>query len=122
MGTYSYDKEERSFMGMFLRWALFFAVVVILLGALGNAAGWISFSFWAPKMEQARFNTFKESQAYNDGMLRDLQELRLNYISATPEQQQAMKSIILHRFSIYDTARLPTDLQLFYHSIQTGGL
>jgi len=85
-----------------------------------NLLGFTNFAFFTPKVEQVRYNTFKQSQAYNDGMLRDLQELKMQYIQANPEQQAMLKSIVLHRFSVYDINRLPSDLQTFYHTINTG--
>lgn len=100
-----------------------FGVMVLLiltiaaLGFVANMTGLASFKFFAPKVEQVRYDTFKEGQAYNDGMTRDLQNLRLQYLQATPDQQVALKGIVLHRFSAYDTSRLPPDLQAFYASI-----
>ena len=62
---------------------------------------------------------FKQSQSYNEGMMRDLQELRMQYIQATPEQKVALKAIILHRFGAYDPAMLPQDLQAFYFPLRS---
>lgn len=93
--------------------ASFIATAFIL-----NFAGLASFSFFAPKVEQVRFDTFKQSQAYNDGMLRDLQNLKLEYLRSNPEQQAALKAIVIQRFSVYPIDRLPPDLQAFYLSAQ----
>ncbi|OYV27408.1 MAG: hypothetical protein B7W98_01855 [Parcubacteria group bacterium 20-58-5] len=82
--------------------------------------GWMSNSFFLPKMEQVRYNTFKQSQTYNDGMLRDLQDLKMQYISANPDQKEALKAIIIQRFSIYPMDKMPPDLQSFYYSITRG--
>lgn len=91
---------------------------IALLAFVANVLGLASFAFFAPKVEQVRFNTFKQSQAYNDGMLRDLENLRMEYIHSNPEQQGALKGIVLHRFSVYDISKLPPDLQTFYYSIK----
>lgn len=103
------------FSGMGL--ALLAIVSLACLGFVANGLGLLSFSFFAPKVEAVRYSTFKESQSYNDGMIRDLQNLRLEYLKATPEQQAALRAITLHRFSVYDVSRLPPDLQSFYQSI-----
>lgn len=94
-------------------------VSVFVLGGLTGALNFASLAFWAPKAEGVRYSTFKQSQSYNEGMMRDLQELRMQYIQATPEQKVALKAIILHRFGAYDPAMLPQDLQAFYFPLRS---
>jgi len=55
---------------------MFTLVILPLIGGLGYLS-YLAYSFYAPKYEQVRYNTFKESQTYNDGMLRDLQNLQM---------------------------------------------
>jgi hypothetical protein len=93
---------------------------IAVLGFVSNSLGLVSFAFFSPKVEQVRYNTFKQSQSYNDGMIRDLEQLKLQYITALPEQKVALRGIIIHRFSVYDTNALPQDLQAFYYSITQG--
>jgi hypothetical protein len=90
--------------------------VLLILGVTGYLS-YLAYSFYAPRYEQVRYNTFKQSQAYNDGMIRDLQNLKMEYIKANDEQKAALKAIVIHRFSVYDIDRLPTDLQIFYNSV-----
>lgn len=116
--SYQSVKDEVTFAGLLLRWGLLLMVVVLILGGVARAAGFISFAFWAPKVEQVRYNTFKESQSYNDGMLRDLQNLKMEYLRGNPDQKTALRAIVIQRFSVYDTNRLPVDLQAFYLNIQ----
>ena len=118
MTTYSEIKSEVSFAGLLLRWGLILLLVFGILGGIARAMGFISFAFWAPKVEQVRYNTFKESQSYNDGMVRDLQDLRMTWLAATPDQRILLRSTILQRFSVYDRNRLPPELQSFYYTIQ----
>ena len=98
-------------------YALLAIFTVAFLGFAANSLGLLSFAFFAPKVEQVRYNTFKQSQTYNDGMVRDLQNLRLEYLRGNPDQQAAMKGIVQHRFSVYPIDKLPFDLQSFYQSI-----
>lgn len=100
-----------------LGFAVLGIVTIALLAFVANAAGFMSLSFFKPKVEQLRYDTFKQSQSYNDGMVRDLQNLRLQYMQANAEQQASLKAIILHRFAAYDTTALPPDLQAFYASV-----
>ena len=96
---------------------MFTLVILPLIGGLGYIS-YMTYAFYAPKYEQVRYNTFKESQAYNDGMLRDLQDLQMEYMKANDEQKAALKAIVLHRFAVYDVDRLPVDLRQFYQSIR----
>ncbi len=74
--------------------------------------------FFQPRQEALRNQTFHESQAYNDGMIRDLEGIQQQYLDATPEGKQALRAIALHRFSVYPEEKLPPNLQLFYHQLK----
>ena len=68
--------------------------------------GWIAFivlamfgSFWAyqyfaPKYRAVDNQVFKQSEQYNDGMIRDLENLQLEYINADKEHKDALLSLI----------------------------
>jgi hypothetical protein len=97
-------------------------VVLVLLGITGlvfftNGLGLVSYSFFAPRVTAVDNKVFHESQQYNDGMLRDLENLKLAYLQATPEQKAALKGTIIHRFEIYPRDRMTPDLQNFYDSV-----
>lgn len=68
---------------------------------------------FAPKYEEVRRETFEQSKAYNQGMIQELQNMQFEYAKATPEQQKALASVILHRAADYDSSKLPTDLREF---------
>jgi hypothetical protein len=102
-----------------------FAAIVIIGGVL--TLGWVltgnelaMTSFFSPKFEQVRNDTFKNSQAYNDGIATELQNMQFEYIKASPEHQAALASIILHRAGAYDTNRLPLDLRLFVNGLKNS--
>jgi hypothetical protein len=95
-------------------------LALITLVALGfglNYAGYWQYSFFAPRMTAVDNKVFHESQQYNDGMLRDLENIKREYQSATPEGKQALRATALHRFEIYPRERLTPDLQNFYDSL-----
>jgi hypothetical protein len=96
---------------------LFTLVILPLIIGLGYLS-YLAYAFYAPKYEQVRYNTFKESQTYNDGMLRDLQNLQMEYLRAGDEQKTALKALILHRFSVYPEDKLPADLRVFYFNLK----
>lgn len=78
-------------------------------------------AFFAPRVRAIESHTFKMSEQYNEGMIRDLENLRLQYVSASGEQKQAIKSTILHRFEVFDAEQLTPDLRRFYQTLTTGG-
>lgn len=90
---------------------------IFALVFFGNAVGLINYSFFAPRMTAVDNKVFHESQQYNDGMLRDLENLKREYIQASPEAKAALKGTIIHRFEIYPRDRMTPDLQNFYDSV-----
>jgi len=97
-----------------------FLICVVVLGL-----GFISYKgyeFYAPRYRAVENKVFKESEQYNDGMVRDLENLQLEYISADQAHKDVMKAIILHRFSVYDENRLPYNLRSFYIQLREGKL
>jgi len=110
------DNVEGATLFGFGLW-MFTLVILPLIGGLGYIS-YMAYAFYAPKYEQVRYDTFKQSQAYNDGMIRDLQELKRDYIAANDEQKGALKALTLHRFEVYDINRLPPDLRSFYYTLE----
>jgi len=99
-----------------------FVVAVVVLGFVLNLAGLAQFSFFAPKVEQVRYNTFKESQAFNEGTVRELYSYQREYLAADDVHKAGIRSMILHTFSTYPKDRLPADLQAFYDQVQSDSL
>ena len=96
------------------------AYVVFVTGLCWIAQGsdFYLYKLFAPKYEQVRHDTFKQSQAYNDGMATELQNMEFEYLQAKPEQKAALASIILHRAASYDENRLPADLRSFVDQLR----
>jgi hypothetical protein len=94
-----------------------FVVFLVLIFVL-NFYGLFSMNFFGPKYRQVENKIFKESEQYNDGMVRDLENLRLQYIGATADQKLALKATIIHRFSVYDENKLTAELRTFYHDLK----
>jgi len=82
--------------------------------------GYESYKFFAPKYRQVDNQVFKESEQYNDGMIRDLENLQMEYVKATAEQKDALRAITLHRFSVYPEDKMPPNLRNFYNSLKAG--
>lgn len=95
------------------------AIILALAAIIAAAILFQSLDFgltktFAPAYEAVRRQTFEQSQSYNEGMVRDLENLRMAYADAkTPAQQDAIRDTARHRFAAYPSANLPADLRLF---------
>ena len=89
----------------------------LLLLFVLQAFGLFSSAFFGPREEAVRRRIFEQSQAYNAGMIRDLENLKLDYLVADEAHRAALRGVILHRFSSYG-GRPPPDLETFYNSLQ----
>lgn len=94
--------------------------LVLVLGLVWIAQGndFFLYKVFAPKYEQVRRETFEQSKAYNQGMVQELQNMQFEYVKASPEQQKALASIILHRAADYDVNKLPPDLAEFINQLR----
>lgn len=93
-------------------------IVLMLASAFGlSYFGYQMSSFFAPKYRALDAKVFKESEQYNDGMIRDLAELKRQYDQADDAGKAALRPVIRHRFEVYDTNKLPDDLKSFYQSM-----
>lgn len=105
-------KQLSTVVGIFLGAILLFFVLSFL--------GYEGYKFFSPRYAAVARNVFENTQAYNEGMVRDLENLRMQYISADHEQKDALRAIILHRFEVYPEDRLPPNLRNFYNSLRSS--
>jgi hypothetical protein len=83
-------------------------------------ASYKAYEFYAPKYRAIDNQVFKESEQYNDGMVRDLENLQLEYLNADKEHKEALRAITLHRFSVYPEDKMPPNLRNFYNELRSG--
>lgn len=100
--------------------------LLVLIGVLAAVFGisygsYEMYKFFAPRYENVDRQVFKNTQGYNEGMVRDLENLKMQYETATEAQKLALKAVVIHRFSVYDRDRLPGNLQIFYDRLTTLG-
>ena len=95
------------------------SITVLVIAALfgvawvGTANNWALMKVFAPKIEQVRYDTFKQSQSYNDGMAQQVEDVHAQYVTATADQRAMLATDLLHRLSDYDTSKLSPDDQQF---------
>ena len=92
-------------------------VALIVVAMFGS---FFAYQYFAPKYRAVDNEVFKQSEQYNDGMIRDLENLQLEYINADKEHKDALRAIVLHRFSVYPEDKLPPNLRNFYNDLKAG--
>lgn len=83
---------------------------------------YLGYAFFAPKYRAVDSKVFYESEQYNQGMIRDLSELQRQYVTANEEDKAALRPVILHRFSVYPTEKMPVDLREFYELVKNSSI
>ena len=92
-------------------------VALIVIAMFGS---FFAYQYFAPKYRQVDNEVFKQSEQYNDGMIRDLENLQMDYINADKDHKDALRAIVLHRFSVYPEDKMPPNLRNFYNDLKAG--
>jgi uncharacterized protein YsxB (DUF464 family) len=98
---------------------LAFLAIVVGLTFFGNELDYRTAKRYAPLQEQVRRNTFEQSQSYNEGMIRDLENIHNQYLHSTNDAEKTSLALtFVQRAEAYPNFdALPADLQSFYHSV-----
>jgi len=78
------------------------------------------YKYFSPKYAAVEREVFKESPSYNDGMIRDLENLMMEYRKADTQHKEALKAVILHRFSVFPEEKMPPHIYAFYQLLKRG--
>ena len=92
-------------------------VALIVVAMFGS---FFAYQYFAPKYRAVDNEVFKQSEQYNDGMIRDLENLQMDYINADKDHKDAVRAIVLHRFSVYPEDKIPPNLRNFYNDLKAG--
>jgi len=103
---------------IFAALVVMFWTLLIMVGL--TFLGYESYAYFAPKYRAVDNAVFKESEQYNDGMVRDLENLQLEYMNADASHKDALRAITLHRFSVYPEDKMPPNLRNFYNELRSG--
>lgn len=93
---------------------------VIGLGALTWGVAYhelIFTSFFTPKFENVRRQTFEQSKSFRDGSIQELQNMQFEYIKADPTHKKALADVIRHRATEIPVGAMPSDLQSFISNL-----
>lgn len=75
----SRDEYSEAGTGMVKATVPLLLALVALFAFYARWAGWMSDKVFSPREEQVRRETFKQSQAYNDGMAQDLDRMFVRF-------------------------------------------
>lgn len=101
--------------------AAFVSVMVLVcgLGWFAEGNSFFMFKFFAPKKEQVRREVFEQSKAYSQGMVQELQNMQFEYVKASKDGKEAMRSIILHRAADVPPDAMPVELNAFIAGLRS---
>ena len=94
-------------------------VLLFLLVASMPFVGLAYYRVLTPAYVATDNEVFHESQQYQDGIRRDLADMQSEYITASPEQKQALAAIIRDRYGAIDRSILTADENTFLDSVET---
>lgn len=78
-----------------------------------------SYKFFAPKYTEVDRRVFEESRVFNEGMVRDLENIKIQYDNADEAQKESLRAVAIHRFEVYPLDKLPPNLQRFYNQLES---
>ncbi|TSC78571.1 MAG: Uncharacterized protein G01um101429_747 [Parcubacteria group bacterium Gr01-1014_29] len=91
-------------------------IAILALGWVVTGNEFFLYKVFAPKTEQVRRGVFEQSRAFNEGMVRELENLRLQYLQVTdPDAKAVLATTMLRRAAGYnlDDPIVPADLRVF---------
>jgi hypothetical protein len=93
-----------------------FAALLAFVFAMGNW-GLFTREFFGTRHRAIDNKIFKESEQYNDGMIRDLENLMYDYKMADSEdKKRSIKALARHRFSVYPKDKLSFEQRDFLNN------
>ncbi len=100
---------------------------VLAIAGIGGI-GWLATensyrlsAHYAPRYEDVRRTTFERSRTFQEGTIRDLDNLRLEYGRAgTDAQRQAIADTVRHRLADIDLKALPPETHDFVRQMVVG--
>jgi hypothetical protein len=100
-----------------------FAIVGGLVAVIGltwiiQGNDFLLYKFWAPKQEAVRREVFEQTKSYRQGMVQDIRNYRIQYQTATKEQKDSLRSVILQETADFPINQLPADQREWLESLR----
>ena len=98
-------------------------VLICILGLTWLIQGndFFMYKFFGIKYENVRREIFEQSQAYNQGMKQELENMRIEYDKADDAHKDAIACIMLRRVSYFGEEKLPPDMREFVTQLKREG-
>lgn len=90
-------------------------IALIVLSTYGYL---VWYKDYAPRMQNARHEVFKQTQSYVDGKITHLTRLQLDYETDDGSHRSVLRATILREASTVDMTKLPPDLRRFIESLR----
>ena len=84
---------------------------IIGLGWLFEANDWARYTFWAPKYEQSRRQTYEQTKIYRQGSVQRLNTLCNQVTTADNDHKPMLNDIINQEFAEWNVQDVPDYLQ-----------
>lgn len=103
--------------GKAIWYAILALVVITALGwfAMGNE--FFLYKFFAPKRAAVERQVFEGTPSYNQGMIQELEKMRLEYKRADKTEKSLIAQAFVHKASGYGYDKLPSNLRMFYDEV-----
>lgn len=95
------------------------AIAIIVVVAIAFGAFAIT-AYFNPKYEAVRRTTYEQSRAFQEGTVRDLENLQIEWSHATPAQKDALRAVILHRLADVPPGLLTANLIEFSNQVRSA--
>lgn len=93
-------------------------LLITALSWYGTGNDFFMYKFFAPKQEAVRRQVFEETKSYNQGVIQELRSAQIEYVRAPPEQKEALRTVLVHRYADYPEYKLPADLRGFLSDLR----
>jgi len=90
------------------------------IGVFGAEYNFRLTEHYQPKYEQVRRETFESSQAYNEGVQRDIANLRLDWLGASGGQKDAIRSLALERINGLPSSTRTPQIEAFRSELESS--
>lgn len=82
-------------------------LALALVGFLGTSFDFAMFKFWAPKYENAKRQTFENTQSYVEGKREDLAKYHHEWaVDSSAENRRAIEALVRQQFANFDRSKV----------------
>lgn len=91
----------------------FYVIVIVAVLVGGSFLSFKLYAYYNPKYTAVQYQTFKQSQQYNEGQIQTLEQYRESYATATAIQKKSICSIVNEQYAAYDRSKLTPEQASF---------